>query len=344
MIFQSRDDARLVELSGATVAALGGGVVYAPAAELSLSGSAAVGSASSASPLIVNQLVLGGNVVADLLADGGNEDGPEVPGQLAAGDVAVYVDNSSGDFTPDELARIADAVASADATVSPYGSAVTEVTDPALATTVISIGATSPAGSATDGVLGCEVPDGIDLVTGWDWYTGPDPSAVAPDQYDFETIVLHELGHALGLGHSQDPASTMFATLATGQSKRTLVPADLDIPDTDTGPCALHASTPAGLATPAPAPIIPVAQFQASAEVELPIYTDLAPARKPDAPAPARAIPSANTVVVRPRPVTRPGTALDRVLDQWATDSDELLDGIAEEVATAKKPKLGQQG
>jgi hypothetical protein len=43
---------------------------------------------------------------------------------------------------------------------------------------------------------------------------------------DVQNIVTHELGHALGLGHSPDPASTMFATAPIGEtSKRVLDPA-----------------------------------------------------------------------------------------------------------------------
>src|SRR5262249_39021053 len=43
---------------------------------------------------------------------------------------------------------------------------------------------------------------------------------------DVQNIVTHELGHALGLAHSPDPASTMFATAPIGEtSKRVLDPA-----------------------------------------------------------------------------------------------------------------------
>lgn len=42
---------------------------------------------------------------------------------------------------------------------------------------------------------------------------------------DVQNTVTHELGHALGLGHSPDPASTMFAVAPIGQtSKRSLDP------------------------------------------------------------------------------------------------------------------------
>jgi hypothetical protein len=79
-------------------------------------------------------------------------------------------------------------------------------------------------------------------VQGWSWYTGADATAVGAGQYDFETIVMHELGHSLGLGHSADPDSVMYATLGTGTARRALSVADLDIPDLDNGPCGLHAA------------------------------------------------------------------------------------------------------
>lgn len=49
------------------------------------------------------------------------------------------------------------------------------------------------------------------------------PSCVA---IDVQNTVTHELGHALGLDHSPDPASTMYASAPLGEtSKRTLDPA-----------------------------------------------------------------------------------------------------------------------
>ena len=108
---------------------------------------------------------------------------------------------------------------------------------------------TSAYGSAADGVLGCESATGITIVSGWNWYDGADGTAVGADQYDFETIVVHELGHSLGLGHRADAGSVMYSTLSTGEAKRSLAVADLNVSDSDGGPCGLHAAAP--LAPPA---------------------------------------------------------------------------------------------
>jgi parallel beta-helix repeat protein len=180
---------------------------------------------------------------AALLADG-NSAVTTATGALLGGDIALYVDNTNGDLTADELARIQDAVTAVDAVTEPYGVAVQEVTDATLADVTLNMDTTSAVGGYADGVLGCTTDAGqITLIAGWNFYTGSDATQVGSSQYDFQTVVTHELGHALGLGHSADSTSVMYATLASGTSNRTLTSADLNVPDTDsTCACGLHAA------------------------------------------------------------------------------------------------------
>jgi hypothetical protein len=178
------------------------------------------------------------------LTTGANGGTGSAPGGLLGGDIALYVDNTNGDLTADELARIQDAVSVVDALVQPYGVAVAEVTDPTQADVTLNMDTVSAVGGYADGVLGCTTDAGqITVIAGWNFYGGSDPTHVGAGQYDFETVVMHELGHALGLGHSTNATSVMYATLGAGVSNRLMTTADLNVPDADTGgACGLHAA------------------------------------------------------------------------------------------------------
>jgi hypothetical protein len=72
------------------------------------------------------------------------------------------------------------------------------------------------------------------MLQGWGWYAGSNTSQIGANQYDFETTVLHELGHALGLGGTTDRSSPMYEVLAAGVADRTTTP-DPNIPDPPAG-------------------------------------------------------------------------------------------------------------
>ena len=40
-----------------------------------------------------------------------------------------------------------------------------------------------------------------------------------PDCYDLESTVTHEIGHILGLGHSQDPKAIMSPYIGTNETQ-----------------------------------------------------------------------------------------------------------------------------
>jgi uncharacterized repeat protein (TIGR01451 family) len=177
------------------------------------------------------QLVANGRGANAQTTDGSDVSDGATAGQLLGGNVGLYVDNSNGALTPDELARIQDAVNAVDTTIAPYGVAINEVTDPTQADVTLHMGTTSAVGGFAQGVLGCYTTTGtITLIQGWNWYAGSDPTQIGANQYDFQTTVTHELGHALGLGESADAASAMYGTLAPGTTLRTLTPTDLNVP------------------------------------------------------------------------------------------------------------------
>jgi titin len=66
---------------------------------------------------------------AGLMVDGAGS-GALVAGALLGGNIEIYVDNSNGELTTDELARVQDAVIAVDAVTEPYGVTMEEVSDP----------------------------------------------------------------------------------------------------------------------------------------------------------------------------------------------------------------------
>jgi hypothetical protein len=178
-----------------------------------------------------------------LVIDGTLANSPTA-GALLAGDLTLYVDNSNGAFTSDEQARIQEAVAGIETLISSYGANVF-VVDSSIgdaANIVLEMSTTSALGGQANGVLGCTTDSGlVTIVDGWNWYAGANATTIGSGQYDFQTVVTHEIGHALGLGHSSTSVSVMYPSLGTSEIRRTMVTADLNIPDTGTGPGGLHA-------------------------------------------------------------------------------------------------------
>ena len=172
--------------------------------------------------------------------------------------LGVYVDNSDGSMTPDQRARIADAIAALNVTWNgTTGLQLVLVSDPSQASIIVHNVVTSPLGGLGQGILGdaelsyVASPDGrldngnayqvftgqmmVDIVEGWNWYTSPTSAntgmtAITNSQYDFESVVIHELGHAVGLYHDEsvygmlngDGLSPMNPLLYAGQVHRQL--------------------------------------------------------------------------------------------------------------------------
>src|SRR5262249_36759705 len=144
------------------------------------------------------------------------------------GQIGIAVDGLQGALAADEQARIDAAVATLNAELGPDGVSLVEVSgaSAAWATIHLTLAAGSDIGGAAQGVLGVTEGRDVTIIPGWTSYLGG-PAGIGSAQYDFQTVVTHELGHALGLGHSPDTASVMYPYLAAGEIRRLLTAADL---------------------------------------------------------------------------------------------------------------------
>jgi hypothetical protein len=233
LVFEARDNTRAISFGGnGGVGIAPGSTIYAKSALLALGGNSTLQSQVS---LVVDRYQISGNGSSSLTTDGVGGSG-STAGELLAKDLYVYVNDPAGYLNAAARSRLDDAVASLDVLLAPYDVLVTETTDYSAANLVVTPATTSPAGGYADGVLGCHASTGeLTLIEGWNWYVGADPAGIGSGQYDFQTIVTHELGHALGLGHNADADSVMYATLATGAVKRAMTAGDLNIPDGEGG-------------------------------------------------------------------------------------------------------------
>jgi hypothetical protein len=173
-----------------------------------------------------------GTGMALVSGNGGAYTGATGIGQLYAGTYLVSVDIPAGPDADAEHARIDDALADLNAELGQFGVILAEL-DPSVDATpdiVLTLSDNSVIGGMSQGVLGVtQVGGQITVVTGWDYYTGSAIDGIGDGQYDFQTVVTHELGHAIGLGHSTDADSVMAPSLLPGHVSRDLTSNDLAI-------------------------------------------------------------------------------------------------------------------
>jgi len=201
----------------------------------------------------------GGIIVDPVFIPGFGETLAWSPQLGAPVNIGVYVYNPDGSLTTDQHARIDAAIATLNSATwnGTTGLNIYEVFDPSLASIVVDNATSTLVGGQADGLLGDEeatfisdpnyqTDEGnpylifnglaiVNIVEGWNWYSGQDAKQIPSGAYDYQTVVLHELGHAVGLYEdvgsyttlNGDGRSAMYPNLNTGQTRRDVSPYDI---------------------------------------------------------------------------------------------------------------------
>jgi hypothetical protein len=245
-LFQDRNSTNPVTLSGGSGLNITG-TVYAAGAVVTLSG----GGGLVGSQLIGKDLVISGNgsfkinTQPQLLSSGENSAAAESDrilinsgteqvllnsaGDLLSGQVSIAVEGLQGGLAVEEQARIDAAIAALNRDLQPFGVHLVEVSgkDATWAQLHLYLTSSTDLGGVAEGVFGVTEGRDITVVKGWNYSVGTAAAGRGSGLYDFQTVVTHELGHALGLGESTDPASVMYAYLAPGQERHDLTAQDV---------------------------------------------------------------------------------------------------------------------
>jgi hypothetical protein len=152
----------------------------------------------------------------------GDVDGPF--GTLKPG--VYYVGIQAGD-TAAQKASILAAMSSLNAQLRQFGVDLIQSSTAHAATISVNLASASSVG-APAGELGQYDGTSATIITGYNYYYGTNPIGIGANQYDFQSVVEHELSHALGLGGDlQSSTSVMAESLATGVTHRNFSSSEL---------------------------------------------------------------------------------------------------------------------
>jgi hypothetical protein len=230
VIFQSRANSKALALGGSGTTTITG-AVYAAAANVGLSANAQV-----TGSLVVSTLTLTGNAGAFQLADGTTSSYTvSTCNWISNGVLTVWPEDDTGNgLNADQVSRLSDAMTYLNSALGAFGVSLSWAADATSADVTVHFATSTPEGDASAGVIGFTTPDNnVYFVTTWTYYNGADPTQIASNQLDFETLAIHELAHTVGLGESDDANSVMYEYLAAGTVRRTFTDSNLSLINTN---------------------------------------------------------------------------------------------------------------